>query len=66
MRFHICESKYRSDDDGKTLAPCEGDEWFIEVDDLIAFVRKHRQCVICEWINDSSVMSIEIYNSYRE
>lgn len=41
-------------------------DWFIDVDDLLAFVQKHGKIVLGpHWLNPS-ILSIEIYDDYRE
>ena len=47
----------------------DSEDWFVEVDDLLAllaFALKHGECIIGRWIFNSDIISIEIYNGYRE
>lgn len=44
----------------------DDEDWFIEIDDVISFVREHELCVIGLWYCNPEIMFIEIYDDYRE
>jgi len=44
----------------------DDEDWFIEIDDVIAFMRKHGRLVIGPWFLSPEIISIEIYDDYRE
>lgn len=40
--------------------------WFIEVDDVLRFVKQHGTCVIGPKHDNAELMELEIYDAYRE
>ena len=43
--------------------------WCIDIDtlsDLLAFTQNHGDCIIGTWMGNGDLMSIEIYDGYRE
>lgn len=41
-------------------------DWFMEIPDLLAFVKQHGTCVVGPFYSNSEIMEVEIYDSWRE
>jgi len=44
----------------------DDEDWFVEVDDLLAFIKKYGRCVVGPHYTNPDEWHIEIYDGYRE